>query len=78
MTAHRGSWSLNWGWLQSAGTRNGTVELDGERGTVFWVRVFGRGIDFKGPGTRKFFSERYGYRKPLIRFRGWRLFWLEK
>lgn len=78
MTLYRSSWSFNWGWLQSAGTRNGTAELDGERGTAFWIRLFDRGVQFKGPGTRKFFSERFGYKKAFLTFRGWRLFWLEK
>lgn len=40
----------------------------------FMIRLWRLIIQLKGPKYFPMFSERYGYSKPIIRFRGWRLF----
>lgn len=42
-----------------------------------WLRVCNYGLQLLGPATEPLFSERYGYKRPLFRARGWRLFILK-
>lgn len=44
----------------------------------FWLRIggYGPGISVLSPEMPVLFSERNGYRKPLVRISGWRVFWL--
>lgn len=74
----RRGWSFSWGPLDSAGTRYGFGKTWGEFAFTGWVRLFGRGVQIKAPSAMEFFSERYGYKKPFVVIRGWRLFWLRK
>ncbi len=39
-----------------------------------WVRIHGYGLNLLGPSVAPLFSERTGLRRPLVRFKGWRLF----
>lgn len=43
---------------------------------LFWVRFFGLGFLVKYPSSPPLFSERYGYRKPLLSIFGFRVFYL--
>lgn len=43
----------------------------------WFVRVCGYGLQLKAPWNRALFSERYGYKKPFISYKGWRLFFLK-
>lgn len=43
-----------------------------------WFRITrnGRGLKWKPPEEKALFSERNGYQKVILRFRGWRLFYM--
>lgn len=41
---------------------------------VWWFRLFGSGLLLRAPWDSPLFSERYGYQKPKMKFKGWRLF----
>lgn len=51
--------------------------LSWKHGT-FWVRIWRYGIRVKAPWNRPLFSERYGYTKPMIEIKGWRVFSLQQ
>ena len=45
------------------------------RGQYLWFRLANRLlVTVKGPQVEPVFSERHGYRRPILRWRGWRLF----
>jgi hypothetical protein len=41
---------------------------------LFWRKHNTARLHVKGPRSRPYFSERYGYVKPILRVRGWRVF----
>jgi hypothetical protein len=44
---------------------------------IWWFRLAGDnswGLQLKSPASPRRFSERYGYKKPLVSAFGWRLF----
>lgn len=45
---------------------------------IWWIRVFGYGLSLKAPWDKPLFSERNGYTKVIVKFKGWRVFWLRK
>jgi len=46
---------------------------------AFWFRLFGVGLNFLSYARFPVvFSEREGYRRPLVRGFGWRVFWLPR
>ncbi len=46
---------------------------------LIWVRLNGNiGWQIKAPWCPKLFSERYGYKSPVARLFGWRIFRLGK
>lgn len=72
---YKGMWGIHVGPFSCHGCRETmNADLITTGGTVFWYRLFGRGLQFKGPGSMVLFSERYGYRPPLLQLRGWRVF----
>lgn len=56
-----------------------TLSRDPHSGS-FWLRLggYGPGISVLSPDVPVLFSERHGHRRPIIRWRGWRLFWLKR
>jgi hypothetical protein len=51
------------------------VKQNGHIGVQLWHwRLMGLFLTVKGPLEFAFFSERYGYNKPLVDVCGWRLF----
>jgi hypothetical protein len=53
--------------------------FDGCRNSgIWWFRIFGIGLVLKSPRNKPLFSERYGYRKPIIRIAGWRVLLLSR
>ena len=47
---------------------------------VVWLRIFGYGLSIKAPWWPPLFSERNGFKRPLLKIGGWRLFplWPQK
>lgn len=44
------------------------------RGRLAFFRICGYGLSILPPEQRPLFSERHGYRKPLLKIGGWRVF----